>query len=109
MSDRIRKSGDGSGLCGGDVGLHVLVEQQTLLLEALGGGGYQAHIGRMVLVALLEGEARIAASVRLGPGEGKSLTRSVAPVCVHWVCLGAQGPAGIGSEWHGNVRRVDSG
>jgi hypothetical protein len=108
------KSGDGSCLRRSDVVLHILVEQQAFLLEALGGKRDHVHIARMVLVALLEREARISCRQSLYPrlSERNPLTGRIAPIHNRYRVsrrLGAQGPAGKGCERHEDVRRVDAG
>jgi hypothetical protein len=52
-------SRNGSGLGGGDVGVRVLLQQQPLSLEPTRRLGDQPDIGGMVLVTLLQRQARV--------------------------------------------------
>jgi hypothetical protein len=98
-------SGDRSGLRCGDVRLHVIAEEQALLFEALRRRRNQAHISRMIRVALLERWARVAGrqSCRSCRGERQLLPGRIAPIGILRYRLGAQCPAGIGGNRHGDI------
>ena len=54
VSEGDNASRDGGSFGGGDVGLYVLFQQQTLVLQLPRRGGHQANIRRVVLIALLQ-------------------------------------------------------
>jgi hypothetical protein len=73
------RSGHARRLGGRGRGGHVIVEEEALGLEGLGGAGDRAYIGGVIHIALFEGRARVARGEALGlrPAEGDLLASGV--------------------------------